>query len=240
MSRLTRQEMKRDEVREFLSRAMLWIGDNLKTIAAAVAVFVVAIVAVTMIRGFLGGRQEGASDALSDAISVLSTPLESELSAGVASNEEVFSDEAARRTAALAAFSAIVEEYPRAPSARIARSYVGKLELESGNREASRQAWNAVLEAGGGDALAAEVELNLIHLDREDGLNEEVEQRLQSALGGASSSLPEDALLYELAITQERLGKIEESLVSLRRLLDEHPTSPYSAEARRKTLGAQA
>ena len=193
-----------------------------------------------MIGGFLGGRQEEASDALSKAMSVLSSPLESELSAGVAPSEEIFVDEEARRSAALGAFSAIVEDFPRAPSARISRSYIGKLELESGNREGARQAWNAVLEAGGGDALAAEVELNLIHLDREDGLNEEIEQRLQSALGGGSSSLPEDALLYELAITQELLGKSEESLVSFRRLLDEHPASPYSAEARRKTLGAPA
>ena len=78
-------------------------------------------------------------------------------------------------------------------------------------------------------------ELNLLALDRQAGKLEEVKAGLEKQLEeGAQRTLPEDIVLYELAQTLEALGRSTEAQDTLQRLVDDHPRSPYSFEARRK------
>ena len=234
MSRLTRQEMKRDEVREVLSRTLVWVGENFKKIVLGVAALAVVIVAVTWIADFVSGRKGEASEALAAAIAVLSVPLQSEVSAGVTPSDTTYADEAARRDSALEQFVAVAQDYPRSPSARVARAYVAKLEYESGDGARAREIWQELADEGGSDALAAEVELNLIALDRAEGRLEELEARLSSQIDAGGGALAADALLHYLGSVQDELGKAEASSETFQRLVDEHPASPYSEGARQK------
>ena len=83
--------------------------------------------------------------------------------------------------------------------------------------------------------LVLSVRLNLIHLDRQNGRTQEVADQLQRELASASKTLPEDVILFELAQTLEALDQQDEALDLYQRILDEHPKSPYTADARRVT-----
>lgn len=234
MSRLTRQEMKRDEVREFLSRAFLFLGENRRRIGIGLAVVALLAIVATVAARMIGGRRAEASDALAAALEVPMAPLRSELSPGVTAEGPVFDSEETRRAAAKERFEALVSEYPGTETARIARSYVARLELEAGRPEVAREIWAEIADDGGDDALTMQIVLNLLELDRSQGAAASAEERLLGMLDDPRSILPQATVLYELAVTQELLGKVEESRATYQRILDEHPTSPHARTAARK------
>ncbi len=231
MSRLSRKEMKRDEVREVLSRTLLWLGAHAKHIAAALGVVALLVIVGNLILDRAGGRQDSASDALAEAIEVRTAPLASELSPGVVAPGEVFADAAERTAEARRRFEAVASDYPRSASARVARAYLAVLDYESGNPAAARTAWDELATSGGDDLLTGQVLLNLLVIDRDQGRAEDAETRLEALVDSPSSALPQDRVLYELGVTQETLGKAEESLSTFQRLIEEHPTSPLTLDA---------
>ncbi len=103
---------------------------------------------------------------------------------------------------------------------------------EDGDAERARGLWQQL--AKGDDVLSVQAELNLISLDRQEGRAAEAEARLLAMLDSGKGILPQDEILYQLALTQELLGKTEESADSCRRLAEDHPQSVHSAAARRK------
>jgi lipopolysaccharide biosynthesis regulator YciM len=54
----------------------------------------------------------------------------------------------------------------------------------------------------------------------------------QSLASSSDDALPKDAILMELGKTYQAAGKSEEARKMFNQLVDEHPTSPYTAEAR--------
>jgi tetratricopeptide (TPR) repeat protein len=227
--RLSRKELKRDRVGEVLSRAMVYLSGHLKLAGVVLAGLALVLMLGLAIDRVMGGRQDVASDALATAIETLNTPLTSDLPPGAESGSPTHATAEARREAALGQFEAVVEKYGRSGGARIARSYIAVLHHESGDGEQARSLWQSL--AKGDDVLAAQAELNLLTLDRQEGRGAEAESRLLALLDSGNGVLPQDVVLYQLALTQEQLGKSEESLQSFRRLSEEHPTSVYAAEA---------
>jgi TolA-binding protein len=76
-----------------------------------------------------------------------------------------------------------------------------------------------------------QVLLNLLALDREQDRAAEAESRLLALVDDPRSPLPQAHVLYELALTQEALGKSDESRATYQRLVDEHPQSPFARTA---------
>ena len=234
MSRLTRKEMKRDEVREVLTSTMQWLGGHAKGIGLAIAAVVGLIIAVTLTMNLIGGRQDEASDALGEALEVQNAPLGSDLSAGVVPDSMVFDSQADRLIETKRRFEELSTGHPRSRAARIARAYVAKMELESGREDVARTLWTELADSGDDDALTAQVVLNLVALDRQQGRSEEAETRLLGMVDSPKSPLPQSLVLYELALTQGALGKAEESRSTYQRVVDEHPTSPQARAAAEK------
>ena len=57
---------------------------------------------------------------------------------------------------------------------------------------------------------------------------------IQKMLAGAEKPLPDDVLLYQLALSQQALGKKDDAAASYRRIVDEFPSSPYYSTAQRE------
>jgi tetratricopeptide (TPR) repeat protein len=227
--RLSRKELKRDRVGEVLSRAMVYLSGHLKLAGLVLGGLALVLLIGLGIDRMMGGRQDVASDALASAIETLNAPLIGDLPPGADSGAASHATASARRQAALAEFEAVVEKYGRSKKARIARSYIAVLHHESGEYDQARTLWQEL--AKGDDVLAAQAELNLLTLDRQEGRGAEAETRLLELLDGGKGALPQDVVLYQLAVIQEELGKSEESLQTFRRLSEEHPTSVHAAEA---------
>lgn len=230
--RLSRKEIKRDRVGEVLSRAMVYLSGHVKLAALLIGGLVVVVIVGLTLNRMLGGRWDAASDALAAAIETLSAPLTSQLPPDANSQTTSYATPVDRREAALEQFEEVADEYGRSSSARIARSYVAVLVHENGDGERARDLWQQL--AKGDDILSAQAELNLLTVDRQEGRAAEAETRLLALLDSNDGILPQDVILYQLALTQELLGKSEESSESFRRLAQEHPQSVHAAEASRK------
>lgn len=107
-------------------------------------------------------------------------------------------------------FERLIEDYRGSRAAWAAYGHLGELEAEDGRFKEARALWRRLAE-GGPDDLAADAEMSLILLDREEGRLEELAERLESLVESGESSLPEDVLLFELAQTLEGLGRYEEA-----------------------------
>lgn len=107
-------------------------------------------------------------------------------------------------------FERLIEDYRGSRAAWAAHGHLGELEAANGRFTQARALWQRLAEGGPGD-LAADAEMSLILLDREQGRFEELAERLEDLIEDGDSSLPEEVLLFELAQTLEQLGRDDEA-----------------------------
>ena len=121
-------------------------------------------------------------------------------------------------------FERLIQDYAGSSAAWAAHDHLAVLEAADGGFDEARSLWQRLAE-GGPDELAAEAEMNLIYLDREEGRLDELADRLEGLVETGESHLPEAVLLFELAETLERLGRGEEAR-RIRRFEEVVPEKP--------------
>lgn len=107
-------------------------------------------------------------------------------------------------------FERLIQDYRGSSAAWTAHGHLAALGVADGELDEARSLWQALAEDGPRE-LAAKAEMNLIHLDREQGRFDELADRLEGLVESGESHLPEAVLLFELAETLERLGRREEA-----------------------------
>lgn len=269
MSRLTRDEIRRDEVREAVFSASTWFAEHVRQILMGVAAVIATVVGVVLFLNHQDGREKEASYQLSEALRVFRAPIdapatdaiddlfgtppdsapgdeapaapaESAAASDAGDDDLSFVSEAARRSAARTEFEAVRESYGSTSSGRLASVYLGQIAAADGDTALARELWTGYLDAAGRDhAVAMGVQLNLYSLDRAEGRGEELAAELRGAVAAESSPLPKEALLFELAATLAQLGDEEGARETFQRVVDEFPDSGYAVRARQQ-LGPQA
>ncbi len=104
----------------------------------------------------------------------------------------------------------LIEDYRGSRAAWAAHGYLAALEAANRRLAEARALWESLAEGGPGD-LAADAEMSLIRLDREEGRLEDLADRLENLIEDGDGSLPEEVLLFELAQTLEQLGRHDEA-----------------------------
>ena len=266
MSRLTRDEIRRDEVREAVFSASTWFAEHVRQILMGVAAVIAAVVGIVLFLNYQDGREKEASYQLSEALRVFRAPVdapatdaiddlfgtppdsapgdeapaESAAASDAGDDDLSFVSEAARRSAARTEFEAVRESYGSTSSGRLASVYLGQIAAADGDTALARELWTGYLDGAGRDhAVAMGVQLNLYSLDRAEGRGEELAAELRGAVAAESSPLPKEALLFELAATLAQLGDEEGARETFQRVVDEFPDSGYAVRARQQ-LGPQA
>ena len=240
--RLTRKEIKHqireDEVRGLLVRVFEFVQHHPGVIVGGVVGLLALVLALTGIFAYLDSRADEASEKLADAIKIAGAPLAEEGATPEDSDEPSFATEEERQAEAKAAFEAVRASVGASMAGEVAELYLADLAATEGDTETARRIWKSFLEDHDGHVLALSVRLNLIHLDRQDGQAQEVADELQRQLDSSEQAMPEDVLLFELAKTLEVLDQKDAALDFYQRILDEHPKSPYTAQARQMTTSA--
>ncbi len=233
--RLTRKQIKEDirhgEVQTALASTLERILANTGLVIGVLVGLVVLAVGYAALSSYLEHREEAAAEELAKAIKIYEAPIAENGADPDDAAEPSFASEEARRTRAKEAMQAV----SGGDAEGIAQLYLAEIALREGDKAAARSRWEDYLRDHGDNVLAVSVRLNLIRLDREEGKGEEVVAELEAELESAEKSLPEDAILYELARTLETLGRADQAQDYYQRLLDDHPQSPYAADARQKT-----
>ncbi len=263
MSRLTREEIRRDEVREAVFSASAWFVEHVRQILIGIGAVIVAVVGVVLFLNHQDRREAEASLALSEALEVYRAEIEAPETDAIdelfgtppesapGENDAVeaddpvtedgddgglgFASEAERRAAARAGLEAVQDSYGSTASGRLASVYLGQIAAAEGDTATARELWTEYIETNGGDhALALSLQLNLYSLDRAEGRGEQLAAELRGAVATETSALPKDVLLFELAATLEQLGDEEGARETFRRIVEEYPDSGYAIRARQQ------
>ena len=116
----------------------------------------------------------------------------------------------------------------------MAKLYLAQIALAEKDPGRARALWQEFLDAEPKGTIAATARVNLWKLDRGEGKAEAVANELKALLESTDKPLPGDVLLYQLALSYQALGRPADAAGAYRRLMDEHPQSPYFAEAQRE------
>lgn len=232
--RLTRKQIKEDirhgDLQTAVSSTYEQIHSHQRLIVGAVVAVAVLVAAFVLVRVVMANRTEAATKELAKAVEIYDAPVGDAADGDLPATALRFASDDERRARAREALQAIAGGTP----GRVAGLYLAELALREGDTATARQHWQDYLAKHDDDLLAVSVRLNLIRLDRQEGRGEEVAARLEDDLAAGRHDLPEDVLLFELALTLDELGRGDDARDYYQRLLDDHPRSPYAAEARRK------
>lgn len=230
MSGLTRQEMKRDEVREWMEVAIDWIAENVRLLIGIAVAIVAVLLIVTLMLSMQARRAEAAQEQLAEAMQIFAAPIDT-VSPAPDADSPSFATEADRDAAAKAAFEELADDRG-GDTGRIAEIYLGTLAARAGDLETARSRWESGLDGLTDSALSASIRMNLLSLDRQEGRHEAIVESMQAELERAEPTLPLDVVLYELARALDATGATDQAKDRYQQLIDEHPASQFAAEAR--------
>ena len=226
-SRLSRKEIKRDEVLETLGGFVGFLRTNLRSILLGIGAVILAVLAVVAYRAVQSGRAARGSEALARALVVYNAPIDAESPAPEDALNPVFASDESRTARASALFTEVADEYGGTDPGDIAGAYLGSLASASGDLAQARQRWEEFLDGQSDHILAAEIRLNLMSLDRQEGSGAELVDSLRAELSSNRPGLPEEVLLNQLALTLESLDRDAEARDIYQRLIQDYPRSPY-------------
>lgn len=202
MSKLSRKQMKRNEMAETVGSVVEYTRDHSRSLLWGAVVVAVVLVLVGAFLVWRGRRGAGAAASLAVAMAV----------------EE--GDPTARER-----FEEVIDRYPGSGAADVARLYLAGFAAADADEDRARELWRAAAEEGGDTVLGQQARLNLWELERSVGRHEELLAEIRALLDEGTAVLSEDLLLYQLALTLEAAGDDLGARDTYLRLVDEHPQS---------------
>jgi predicted negative regulator of RcsB-dependent stress response len=232
--RLTRKEIKRDELANVVGRSVEYAGSHVRAIAYAVGGVLLLAALAAAIYTYRGHQQERASQALAAAMTAYQAPVAGAPPKPGEPDQPAFPTEAARRARARELLGKVRQDYGSTAAADVAGLYLAQIDADEGKLGDARKLWSDFAEGHKNTMLGAEARLNLIALDRKQGKGEEVVKDLRGMLEKGDAPLPQDVILHELGLTLEQLNRPQEAIQSYQRILDEFPQSPFRSDAQQK------
>lgn len=235
--RLTRKEIKQhDSFQTTVEHALEYAEGHRRNLILGVAAAIGLVAVSGLVVFYLRGGESRAQSSLAEAIRVSTAPVGTPPPAG--SSLPNFADEAARRTKAKEMFEATRARHGSSEAADIAAIYLGRIAFDEGQTDRARALWQEYLDEHPKGLLAASVKLSMLGLDRSQGKAEQVAKELEELLTRQDRTIPVDALLYELGVTFEQLGRRDEAQSRFQRILEEFPESAYTTAARERAGSA--
>jgi tetratricopeptide (TPR) repeat protein len=225
--KITRQEMKRNDLAETVNRALAYVSGHRKGAFQLGAIVVGVGVVVGGFFLFRTLQERAAGRALSRALTILEEPIAGEQPAGTTAK---FASATERRAAAVDALKEAAA-HGSTPSGRAAQVI-----LAADGSEKPGESLPVFEKAARrvGSATAAAAEIDAARLLAAQGKTSEAIDRLKRAIESSASAAPKDALLFALAGIYEQTGATADARATYQRLIADYPNSPYRADARQK------
>jgi tetratricopeptide (TPR) repeat protein len=144
-----------------------------------------------------------------------------------------YATEAAKLNAALPKLKAAADAYPATDAGITARyHYASSLAALGKNTEAIQAFDDVVSRAGGNSLYGRMAQMGKADTQARAGQLNDAIASWKSLASSTDENLPKDAILMELGKAYQASGNQEEARKAFTQIVDEHPTSPYTAEAR--------
>jgi predicted negative regulator of RcsB-dependent stress response len=236
-NRLTRSEVKRNELTEGIEASVDFVRHYARWLVIAVGSVAILGLLVLGVRQWRQSAEERASAAFDLAQRAFAGEIVAADAKPLDPRHPSFSSDEARRARAQELFEGVRSRYGSTQAGAVASVYLGRLAVDRGDLDGARKLWSEYLERESDGMLAAAVTLDLARLWRAQGQGEKAVKELEALLATTDRVVPEDAALYELGVTLGALGRGDEGKAHLQRILSEFPRSSYREAAQREISG---
>jgi tetratricopeptide (TPR) repeat protein len=241
MKRIERQHLKQNELVHSIESARDFLETRQRSIAGAVVGVVVVVLAVIAFMVYRGQSQSRGSELLAEAMVALNARV---VPTGLAGEENLpagatlgatgtFSTEEAKLKAALPKLKAAADQYPDSAAGITARYHMAGALATLGRHEEAIKEYDEVLQRSGASSLYGRMaRLGKADTQAHSGQLDAAIATWKEMSTGNTGDLPVDAILIELARAYVQKGNTEEAKKTFTQIVDQHPNSPYLAEAR--------
>ncbi len=243
MKRKERHHLKENELAHSLGAARDFIEPRKAQVAGLVVLVLVIVGAIFAITAWRQGDDSQAQQALAEAMVVMdarvippsstaATPGELPAAATMGAVGS-FPSEAAKLNAALPKLKTAADTYPDTESGITARYHYASGLAALGKNDEAVAAFDAVVQRAGAESLYGRMSrLGKADTQMNAGQHDAAIATWKELAASTDDTLPKDAILMELAKAYQAKGNQEEAKKTFTQIVDDHPTSPYSAEAR--------
>lgn len=241
MKRIERKHLKEDELAQSLRTAREFVEPRqqmLKTVGIVALVILVGGVGFGVWRERSNSRgQAELAEALvalnAEVVPVGVTGDEGIPAAALAGAAGTFSTEEAKLKAALPKLKAAADAYPGSPAGIQARYHMAGALAALGRHEEAVAAFDEVITRAGEASLYGQMaQFGKAGAQTRGGQVDAAIETYKGLAARNSDDLPADAILMQLARAYVQKGSRDEARKTFTEIVDKHPQSPYTQEAR--------
>jgi TolA-binding protein len=241
MKRKERHHLKENELVHTIESAREFLETRQRQITGSVVVVVVLALAVIGFMMFRSQTQSRGSGLLAEAMVALNARVvptgatgEENLPAGATLGATgTFSTEEAKLKAALPKLKAAADAYPDSASGITARYHMAGALASLGRHQDAIKEFDEVTKRSGASSLYGRMaRLGKADTQAHSGQLDAAIATWKDMTTGNTDDLPVDAILIELARAYVQKGNTEEAKKAFTQIVEQHPGSPYLAEAR--------
>ena len=241
MKRIERKHLKEDELAHSLRVAREFVEPRqsmLRTVGIVAAVLIIAGIGFGVWREWNESRgQEELAEAMvalnAEVVPVGATGADGAPAAASLGATGTFSTQEAKLNAALPKLKAAADAYPSSGAGIQARYHMAGALAALGRHDEAVAAFDEVVKRSGEDSLYGQMAL-LGKADAESrgGKLDAAIETWKGLAANKGADLPVDAILMQLARAYVQKGNRDEARKTFTEIVDKHPLSPYTQEAR--------
>jgi predicted negative regulator of RcsB-dependent stress response len=241
MKRIERQHLKQNELAHSIESARDFLETRQRSIAGVIVGVVVLALAVVGFMVYRSQTQSRGSELLAEAMVAMNARVvptgltgEENLPAGATLGATgTFSTEEAKLKAALPKLKAAADAYPDSAAGITARYHMAGALASLGRHQDAIKEFDEVTSRSGANTLYGRMaRLGRADTQAQSGQLDAAITTWKEMTTGNTDDLPVDAILMELARAYVQKGNTEEARKTFTQIVDQHPNSPYLAEAR--------
>lgn len=238
-----RHHLKENELAHTLATARDYIEPRRKQLGLAAFVIVLVAVAALGIVLMRQRTQQRAEQLLADAMVVLdaqvipSTPTDPNSPtppAAAMAGSGTYTSETEKLTAAAPKLKAAADAYPDTEAGITARYHLAGTLATLGRHQEAVQAYDDVIKRAGDDLYGRMARLGKAEAQARAGQHDAAITTYKELADRKDSDLPTEAILMQLGRAYAAAGKKADAQKTFTKVVDEHPDSPYAAEARQE------
>ena len=243
MKRKERHQLKENELAEMIVSARTAFDENRSRLTLILLIVVVAGALVGGIAMWRRNTNSRAEQLLADAMVAFNArvipvtteptqPGEVPAAASIGATGS-FPTVAAKLTAALPKLKAAADAYPDSDAGITARYHYASSLAAIGKYDEGIRSFDEVVRRAGVSSLYGRMALfGKADTQARAGQFDAAIATWKELASSTDEALPKDAILMELGKAYQASGNQEEARKAFTQIIDEHPTSPYSADAR--------
>jgi predicted negative regulator of RcsB-dependent stress response len=235
-----RHRLKENEFAQAVGQAQVWLNERRTPILATVAAIVLAAAAFLGYRAWQDRVESQAAAILAQGMVIAEARVAPPLPPAGTTNDPTavggqapgtYPTEQAKLEAALEKFKAAADSYPNTQSGQLARLQLAKT-LARLHRTDEALAQYDQLVATNHPLLATSARLGKASAQLVAGQYDPAIATLKDLSEQASTRLPKDGLLMELARAYRLAGRTEDARKTLTQVVEQHAESPFASEAK--------